>query len=130
MAAYVRALIACFGIATLAAPVMAGDASGPEGQKVEIDNKFVRVYRARLPGHGKVAMRDYVGSCVVYLADVDELVTSPDGQVNEIRHKYGDVGRVEPDRYSVENLTRHSTEEVMIELKAERGVVRWAETNS
>jgi hypothetical protein len=113
--------IACLGLTFLAVLLPAAEtAPGPEGQKVEIENRFVRVYRSRLAGHGKLAVRDYVSSCVVYLADVDERVTSPDGRVKEVRHKYGDVGWIEPGRYGIENLTDHPTEEVIIELKAER----------
>jgi hypothetical protein len=113
-------LIACLRIAVLAPPAIAGTVTGPDGQKLEVDNRYVRVYRSQLPARGKLAARDYVGSCVVYLADVDELVTSADGKVKEVRHKYGDVDWIEPGRYSMENLTDHPTEAVIVELKAER----------
>ena len=75
-------------------------ASGPEGLKLEVDNRYVRVYRPQLPAHGKLAARDYVDSCVVYLTDVDELITSAHGHVKEVRHKYGDVDWIQAGRYA------------------------------
>jgi hypothetical protein len=120
MSTYARGSVACLSVTLLAILLRAETGTGPDGQKVEVANRFVRVYRSRLPAHGKRAVRDYVGSCVVYLSDVDERVTSPNGQVKEVRHKYGDVGWIEPGRYGIENLTDHSTEEVIIELTAER----------
>jgi quercetin dioxygenase-like cupin family protein len=120
MSSQARSFVACLGLLLAAVLQGAETATGPDGQKVEIGNRFVRVYRSRLPAHGTRAVRDYVGSCVVYLTDVDERVTSPDGQVKEVRHKYGDVGWIEPGRYGIENLTDHPTEEVIIELKVER----------
>jgi quercetin dioxygenase-like cupin family protein len=91
--------------------------SRPESYKVEIDNQQVRVVRAYHAPHEKVPMHSHPTSVVVYLNDVHELSTTPDGKRTEVRHHAGEVVWSPAHRHALENLSDEPIRVIEIELK-------------
>ena len=89
----------------------------PGDYKVEIDNAWVRVLRAKLPAHEKVPMHEHPAAVAVYLTDFHERVTAPDGTAQEVRHKPNDVAYREATRHAEENLSDQPLEAILVELK-------------
>ena len=89
----------------------------PAEYKVEIDNPWVRVLRVKLGPHEKVPMHEHPASVAVYLTDVHERITTPDGRVQEVAHKTDEVAYREGSRHAEENLSDRPLEAVLVELK-------------
>lgn len=89
----------------------------PNAYKVEIDNAWVRVLRAKLSPHEKAPMHEHPASVVVYLTDLHERVTGADGKVQEVTHKAGEVAYRDAAKHSEENLSDQPLEAVLVELK-------------
>ncbi|MBZ5576256.1 MAG: hypothetical protein LAP40_06850 [Acidobacteriia bacterium] len=89
----------------------------PDSIHVEIENPWVRVLRAKLGPHQKLPMHEHPASVAVYLTDVDERVTSPDGKVQEVMHKANEVAYRDPTRHAEENLSDRALEVIVVELK-------------
>lgn len=89
----------------------------PAEYKVEIDNPWVRVLRVRIGPHEKVPMHEHPASVAVYLTDLHERVTTPDGGVQEVTHKPDEVAYREASRHAEENLSDRPLEVVLVELK-------------
>jgi quercetin dioxygenase-like cupin family protein len=85
--------------------------------KVEIENDWVRVLRVKRGPHGKAPMHQHPPSVVVYLTSYHQKITSPDGKVQEVTRKPGDVSYADAVRYSEENLSDQPLAAVVIELK-------------
>jgi quercetin dioxygenase-like cupin family protein len=84
---------------------------------VEIENDWVRVLRMKRGPHGNAPMHQHPPSVVVYLTGYHQKITSPDGKVQEVTRKPGDVSYADAVRHSEENLSDQPLAAVMIELK-------------
>ena len=89
----------------------------PANYKVEIENPWVRVLRVKIGPHEKVPMHEHPASVAVYLTDLHERVTTPDGKVQEVTHKPDEVAYRDPSRHAEENLSDRPLEVVLVELK-------------
>jgi hypothetical protein len=89
----------------------------PAEYKVEIDNPWVRVLRVKIGPYEKVPMHEHPASVAVYLTDLHERITTPDGRVQEVTHKPQEVAYREASRHAEENLSGSPLEVVLVELK-------------
>jgi len=85
---------------------------------VEIDNGVVRVVRAVHAPHEKTPMHSHPDSVVVYLTDVRERSTYPDGSSKEITHHAGDAIWSPAHTHVLENLSDKPIEVIEIEIKS------------
>jgi stress response protein YsnF len=94
-------------------------AVNPDIYKVEIENDWVRVLRARQSSHAVTAMHQHPANVVVVLTDFHQRITSADGTVREVTRKPGDVDYFDAAKQAQteENLLGVPTEAVIIELK-------------
>jgi len=89
----------------------------PEAYKIEIDNPQVQVTRSVHAPHEKVPMHTHRDAVVVYLSDVHERSTYPDGTSKEIRHRAGDVVWSPAHTHTLENLADEPIRVIEIEPK-------------
>jgi hypothetical protein len=89
----------------------------PESYKVEIDNEKVRVIHAYHKPHEKVAMHSHPASVIVYLTDVHQRTTLPNGKSSEATHHAGEVAWSGPRTHTMENLADTPMEVLEIEIK-------------
>jgi len=91
----------------------------PEIYKVEIENDWVRVLRAKQGSHTVTAKHEHPANIVVLLTDFHQRITSANGTVQEVTRKPGDVdylGATEQP-HAEENLLNIPIEGLIIELK-------------
>src|SRR5215510_108781 len=91
----------------------------PNSYKVEIDNSQVRVIRSHHAPHEKVGMHSHPAGVLVYLSDVQEKSTFPDGTSRVIVHHAGDVVWSPPRTHILENLADTPIDVIEIEIKTE-----------
>ncbi len=89
----------------------------PSDYKVEIENQWVRVLRVKHPPHAKIAMHDHLPYVAVFLTDLHEKLTAPDGSTREVNGKAGEVGHSDATKHIEENLSDQPIEAVLVELK-------------
>ena len=89
----------------------------PEAYKIEIDNPQVQVTRSVHAPHEKVPMHTHRDAVVVYLSDVHERSTAPDGTSKEITHHAGDVVWSPAHTHALENLADEPIRVIEIEPK-------------
>lgn len=85
--------------------------------KVEIDNAWVRVLRVNHPPHAKIALHQHPAMLAVFLSDIHEKITAPDGTTRNLDGKAGEVRFNEATKHAEENLSGQPLEAVIIELK-------------
>src|SRR5262249_4102200 len=85
----------------------------------EFANDQVRVLRLKIPPHAKIPMHQVPGHVTVWLTDTHLKVTCPDGTIQTMHFKAGDVGWTEAGQHEGENLTGDPIEAILIE--ANRG---------
>jgi quercetin dioxygenase-like cupin family protein len=110
-------LLSLVGMAAL--PLLAQDPVkvSPEHYKVQIDNEYVRVVRAtRGPGE-KAPMHEHPDYVAVYLTNVDQKITSPDGKVQEVHRKKNEVSFSKALKHAEENIADAPLEVLVVELK-------------
>jgi len=90
----------------------------PPASRVEIDNRQVRVIRRYHQPHEKVPLHSHAEGVVVYLTEVRETSTSPDGTSQQVTHHAGDVIWSPAHTHSLENLADTPIEVIEIELKS------------
>ena len=90
----------------------------PKEYKVELENDQVRIVRVNRAPHSKVAMHEHPDYVVVYLTDVHQKVTAPDGTVTETTRKAGQVVYNKALKHAEESLSDKPAEVVLIELKS------------
>ena len=90
----------------------------PQAYKVEIENAWVRVIRARVGPHEQIPMHQHPASVIVYLTDSRRKVTDASGKSQEVIRKAGDVSYTDPVTHAEENLADRPLEAVIIELKS------------
>jgi quercetin dioxygenase-like cupin family protein len=88
-----------------------------KGSRTEIENERVVVRRnVRLP-HAVTPMHSHNAGVVVYLTDVRERSTAPDGTSKIVTHKAGDVLWATARQHALENLGDAAIEAIEVELK-------------
>ena len=90
----------------------------PSDYKIEIENQWVRVLRVKHPAHAKIAMHQHPASVAVFLTDVHEKITAPDGSVRNLDRKAGEVAYNEASKHAEENVSDQPLEVAIIELKS------------
>jgi quercetin dioxygenase-like cupin family protein len=93
-------------------------ANQPPASRVEIDNQQVRVIRRYHQPHEKVPLHSHAEGVVVYLTEVRETSTSPDGTSQQVTRHAGDVIWSPAHTHSLENLADTPIEVIEIELKS------------
>ena len=86
--------------------------------RVEIDNQQVRVIRRYHQPHERVPFHSHREGVIVYLTEVRETSTSPDGTSREVTHHAGDAIWSPAHTHSLENLADTPIEVIEIELKS------------
>jgi hypothetical protein len=90
----------------------------PSVYKLELENPQVRVMRVKFPPHGAVPEHEHgLNRVVVYLTDQDSKLTTPDGKVEESKHKAGQVSWGGPTRHKEENVLGTPVEVIVVEFK-------------
>ena len=91
----------------------------PSVYKLEFENAQVRVMRVKFPPHGAVPEHEHaLNRVVVYLTDQDSKLTTPDGKVEESKHKAGQVSWGGPTRHKEENVLDTPVEVIVVEFKS------------
>lgn len=91
----------------------------PAVYKVEFENPQVRVMRVKFPPHGSVPEHEHgLNRVVVYLTSQDSKITTPDGKVDESKHKAGEVSWGGPARHKEENVLGTPVEVIVVEFKS------------
>jgi quercetin dioxygenase-like cupin family protein len=86
-------------------------------EKIEIENQWVRVLRVTQAPHEKTSMHDHPASVVVYLTDLHQKITGPDGKTRELRKRAHEVAYFEAIHQAEENVSDKPLEAVVVELK-------------
>jgi hypothetical protein len=94
--------------------------SAKELSRIEIDNDQVIVRRNIHPPHSITPMHSHRPGLVVYLTDVRERSTSPDGSSKIVTHRAGEVIWTAARQHALENLGDTPIEALEIELKGDR----------
>jgi quercetin dioxygenase-like cupin family protein len=91
----------------------------PSVYKLELENSQVRVMRVKFPAHGAVPEHEHaLNRVVVYLTDQDSKLTTPDGKVEESKHKAGQVSWGGPTKHKEENVLDTPVEVIVVEFKS------------
>jgi quercetin dioxygenase-like cupin family protein len=91
----------------------------PSVYKLEFENPQVRVMRVKFPAHGAVPEHEHaLNRVVVYLTDQDSKLTTPDGKVEESKHKAGQVSWGGPTKHKEENVLDTPVEVIVVEFKS------------
>ena len=91
----------------------------PSVYKLEFENSQVRVMRVKFPAHGSVPEHEHaLNRVVVYLTDQDSKLTTPDGKVEESKHKAGQASWGGPTRHKEENVLDTPVEVIVVEFKS------------
>ncbi|MCU1311497.1 MAG: hypothetical protein JWO20_2622 [Candidatus Angelobacter sp.] len=99
------------------AGVQNGKPSSKSESRIEIDNDRVVVRRNfRLP-HAFTPMHSHREGVVIYLTDVHESSTAPDGTSKEVSHKAGEVVWAPAREHALQNLENNKIEVIEVELK-------------
>lgn len=91
--------------------------SAEDGAKIEIENDRVLVRRNVHPPHSVTPMHSHRAGVVVYLTNVRERTTAPDGTSKIVSHNAGEVLWAPARRHALENLGDTRVEAIEIELK-------------
>jgi len=91
----------------------------PSVYKLEFENAQVRVMRVKFPAHGAVPEHEHaLNRVVVYLTEQDSKLTTPDGKVEESKHKVGQASWGGPTRHKEENVLDTPVEVIVVEFKS------------
>jgi hypothetical protein len=114
-----RIAVALAAVCFFAGAVRAQDVAkiDPKEYKVEFENDQVRILRGTRAPHSKVPMHEHPDYVVVYLTEVHQKVTTPDGKVTEATSKAGDVAFKKGLTHSEESLLDTPVEVILVELK-------------
>jgi len=90
----------------------------PRHYKLEFENSQVRVTRVRIGARESAPLHEHVlDRVVVYLTGQNTKVTTPDGKVETVQHKAGEVSWAGAAKHQEENLNSQPFEGVVIEFK-------------
>jgi quercetin dioxygenase-like cupin family protein len=91
----------------------------PKMYKVELENDQVRILRVRVGPHQVAPLHEHLLNRVVtYITDQNFRVTTPDGKVETLQHKAGEVSWGTPTKHKEENLSDKAFEVLVVELKS------------
>jgi quercetin dioxygenase-like cupin family protein len=91
----------------------------PKVYHLEFENAQVRVLRVKFPPHAAVPEHEHMlNRVVVYLTDQDSKLTTPDGKVEESKHKAGQVSWGGPTKHKEENVLDTPVEIIVVEFKS------------
>lgn len=91
----------------------------PKHYKVEFENDQVRVVRVKVGARQSIPLHQHtVNRVTVFLTNVKERVTGPDGKAEVVEHKAGDAAWGTPTTHKEENLEDTPFEIVMVEIKS------------
>jgi quercetin dioxygenase-like cupin family protein len=91
----------------------------PKVYKLEFENAQVRVMRVKFPAHEAVPEHEHLlNRVVVYLTEQDSKLTTPDGKVEESKHKAGQVSWGGPTKHKEENVLDTPVEVIVVEFKS------------
>jgi len=91
----------------------------PKVYKLEFENAQVRVMRVKFPAHEAVPEHEHMlNRVVVYLTGQDSKLTTPDGKVEESKHKAGQVSWGGPTKHKEENVLDTPVEVIVVEFKS------------
>ena len=90
----------------------------PKDDKLEFENRQVRVTRVKIGPRQSLPMHEYVlNHVVVYFTDQNVRQTSPDGKAEVTQHKAGEFSWSGPSKHKIENLSDKPFEAAVVELK-------------
>lgn len=89
----------------------------PKHFKVVLENDRVRVLHSTGEPHGKIAMHEHPARVTVYLTNLHNRNTTPDGKTQETDRKKGDATWSSAQKHSSENLEDKPNETIQVELK-------------
>jgi len=84
---------------------------------VEVENEKVRVLRIKYGPHEKSTMHGHPATVAVFITDAQSRFTYPDGRVEEITAKAGQVAYFDAFVHDPENLSDKPFEVIAVELK-------------
>jgi quercetin dioxygenase-like cupin family protein len=87
------------------------------GETLELENAWVRVWRAVRAPHERTPASGHLPSVLVYLTDARERVVETGGRTRDVRQKAGTVAYREAAVYGEENVSDRRLEAIVIELK-------------
>jgi quercetin dioxygenase-like cupin family protein len=91
----------------------------PSVYKLEFENDQVRVMRVKFAPNQAVPEHEHMLNRVVtYLTDQDSKMTTPDGKVDESRHKAGQASWGGPTRHKEQNVLNAPVELIVVEFKS------------
>ena len=92
--------------------------TSPAVYHLEFENAQVRVMRVKFAAHQAVPEHEHMlNRVVVYLTEQDSKLTTPDGKVEESKHKAGQVSWGGPTRHKEENVLDTPVEVIVVEFK-------------
>ena len=97
--------------------VLVAQEAARRGSKIEIDNAHVHVLRNKHAAHEKVPMHSHNDAVTIYLTDVHERSTYPDGTSRDVTHGAGDVVWSPAHTHALENLADTPIEVIEVEIK-------------
>ena len=90
----------------------------PAHYKVEFQNDQVRVLRVKIGAHQKTPMHEHpLNRVTVFLTDQSFRSKTPDGKIEPVDHKAGEVAWGTPLTHEEENVGDRAFEAVVIEVK-------------
>jgi quercetin dioxygenase-like cupin family protein len=95
----------------------------PQHYHLEVENRWVRVIREQMGPNDKMPMHQHPapGSVIVFLTDRHNRLISPDGVIQELRNRAGDLMWSAPSTHRSENLNNAAFEAVQIEPRRSAG---------
>ncbi len=89
----------------------------PDLYKVLLENNKVRVLELRIKPGRKVEMHSHPSMLVYCLSDAKNRFTFPDGRIQDIQLKNGEVRWMEPFSHTGENIGKTETHLILVEFK-------------
>jgi len=91
----------------------------PKVYHLEFENDQVRVMRVKFAAHQEVPEHEHkLNRVVVYLTDQDSKLTTPDGKVEESKHKAGQASLGGPTKHKEQNVLDTPMEVIVVEFKS------------
>jgi uncharacterized RmlC-like cupin family protein len=93
--------------------------TSPSVYKLEFENEQVRVMRVKFAPHQAVPEHEHMlNRVVVYLTNQDSQMTTPDGKVDESKHKAGEFSWGGPVKHKEQNTLDTPVEIIVVEFKS------------
>ncbi len=88
--------------------------------KVEFENEQIRVLRIRYGPHETSPMHGHPGLVAIFLTDQHSQFKYPDGRVEDLRGKAGDVKYMDAFEHEPTNMSDHPMEVIAVEVKQQK----------